>query len=253
MLVKDKVAIVTGGAGNIGRETALRFAREGAKVVVADIKTEAINKVVDEIKALNHQAIGIKVDVTKLDETKQMASTALDTFGQIDILAHLAGGSIPDKVGPFAEEEADTWDRIINLNIRGTFNCCRSVINHMIERCYGKIVLIGSCAGVSGQAGTADYSATKAGVIMFTRALAKEVGKYSINVNCISPGPIPGERVSSAPKDWFQRTLNAVYLGRPGRPEEVANVVVFLASDETSFVHGANWTVDGGVTLGYGY
>jgi 2-hydroxycyclohexanecarboxyl-CoA dehydrogenase len=193
------------------------------------------------------------MDVTSPDEAEQLAKTTLNKYGQIDILAHIAGGSIPEQWGPFSQSKKEFWERIFNLNLYGPLNCCRAVVNHMIERRYGKIVIIASCAGVSGQALTADYSAAKGGLIPFTRALAKEVGKYGINVNCISPGPIPSPRVLNIAGDYQQKILNAVYLGRYGKPEEVANVVVFLASDEASFVHGANWTVDGGVTLGYGY
>lgn len=253
MLLQDKVAIVTGGAGVIGRATASCLAAEGAKVVVADIDVDGVDKLVKEIKESGHEAISTKVDVTDFDEAKQMAEAILDKFGQIDILAHIAGGAIAEKVGPFSESEKETWDRIIKLNLYGTLNCCRVVINHMIGRRYGKIVLIGSCAGVVGQAGIADYSAAKAGVIVFTRALAKEVGEYGINVNCVSPGPIFGPRSLSHPAKFQEATHKAIYLGRLGKPEEVAKVVAFLSSDEASFVHGANWTVDGGVTLGYGY
>ncbi|MFC1915963.1 SDR family NAD(P)-dependent oxidoreductase [Chloroflexota bacterium] len=253
MEVTGKVAIVTGGAGFIGRECALRLAREGAKVVLADINIEGAKKVVDEIKSIGQEAIYITVDVTEIDETKQMAKATLDKFGQIDILAHIAGGSISDKIGPFSESEEETWDRIIKLNLYGTLNCCRAVINHMMERRSGKIILIGSAAGVSGSPGNAIYSVAKAGVIMFARTLAKEVGKYGINVNCVSPSIVPGPRVSKHPAAYQQQILKSIYLGRVGKPEELASVVAFLASDEASFVHGANWLVDGGATLGYGY
>ena len=191
------------------------------------------------------------MDITSLDETNQMVNTTLDKFGQVDILANIAGGAIPGEIGPFAQSVKEVWDRIFGLNLYGTLNCCRAVVNHMIERRSGKIVNVASVAGMIGQANTADYAAAKGGIIAFTKSLAKELAPYGINVNCASPGTIGTPRVLSFPEDMKKRIVEAVHLGRLGRPEEVANVLVFLASDEASFVTGANYVVDGGVTLSY--
>ncbi len=251
MNIKDRVAIVTGSATGIGRRTALRLAREGAKVVIADIDIAGANKVADEIKGLGHEAIALKVDVTSLDEANQMAKTTLDKFGQIDILANIAGGAIPGKIGPFSQSVKEVWDRIIGLNLYGTFTCSRAVINHMIERRSGKIVNVASVAGIVGQANTADYAAAKGGIIAFTKSLAKEVAQYGINVNCVSPAFTGTERVLSMPEEFLQKQIKMIHLGRYGKPEEIANVIVFLASDEASFVTGANYVVDGGITLSY--
>ena len=251
MNIKDRVAIVTGSATGIGRRTALRLAREGAKVVIADIDIAGANKVADEIKGLGQEAIALKVDVTSLDEANQMAKTTLDKFGQIDILANIAGGAIPGKIGPFSQSVKEVWDRIIGLNLYGTFTCSRAVINHMIERRSGKIVNVASVAGIVGQANTADYAAAKGGIIAFTKSLAKEVAQYGINVNCVSPAFTGTERVLSMPEEFLQKQIKMIHLGRYGKPEEIANVIVFLASDEASFVTGANYVVDGGITLSY--
>ena len=251
MNIKDRVAIVTGSATGIGRRTALRLAREGAKVVIADIDIAGANKVADEIKGLGQEVIALKVDVTSLDEANQMAKTTLDKFGQIDILANIAGGAIPGKIGPFSQSVKEVWDRIIGLNLYGTFTCSRAVINHMIERRSGKIVNVASVAGIVGQANTADYAAAKGGIIAFTKSLAKEVAQYGINVNCVSPAFTGTERVLSMPEEFLQKQIKMIHLGRYGKPEEIANVIVFLASDEASFVTGANYVVDGGITLSY--
>ncbi len=251
MNIKDQVAIVTGGATGIGRQTALRLAREGAKVVIADINIDGANKVAEEIKALGQEAIALKVDITSLDEANQMAKATLDKFGQIDILGNIAGGAIPGKIGPFSQSVKEVWDRIIGLNLYGTFTCTRAVINHMIERRSGKIVNIASVAGIVGQANTADYAAAKGGIIAFTKSLAKEVAQYGINVNCVSPAFTGTERVLSMPEEFLQKQIKMIHLGRYGKPEEIANVIVFLASDEAGFVTGANYVVDGGITLSY--
>jgi len=249
--IKDQVAIVTGGAIGIGRQTALRLARESAKVVIADINIDGANKVAEEIKALGQEAIALKVDITSLDEANQMAKATLDKFGQIDILGNIAGGAIPGKIGPFSQSVKEVWDRIIGLNLYGTFTCTRAVINHMIERRSGKIVNIASVAGIVGQANTADYAAAKGGIIAFTKSLAKEVAQYGINVNCVSPAFTGTERVLSMPEEFLQKQIKMIHLGRYGKPEEIANVIVFLASDEAGFVTGANYVVDGGITLSY--
>jgi len=193
----------------------------------------------------------VKVDITSLDEANQMAKTTLDEFGQIDILANIAGGAVPEKIGPFSQSDKEVWDRIIALNLYGTFNCTRAVINHMIERRSGRIVNVASVAGIVGQANTADYAAAKGGIIAFTKSLAKEVAPYGINVNCVSPAFTGTERVLSMPKEFLQKQVKTIHLGRYGKPEEIANVIVFLASDEASFVTGANYVVDGGITLSY--
>lgn len=251
MQIKGWVAIVTGGASGIGRETALRLAREGAKVAIVDINLDGANKVADEISAAGGESLALKTDITNLDEAHRMAKAVLDKFGQVDILANIAGGAFPSKMGSFAQSDRQVWDLNINLNLFGTFNCTRAVVNHMMERKKGRIVNIASVAGMVGQATTADYAAAKGGIIAFTKSLAKELAPYGINVNCVSPAITGTERVRSMPQDFLQRQIDTIHLHRFGEPEEIANVVVFLASDEASFVTGANYVADGGITLSY--
>lgn len=254
MRVKDKVAIVTGGGGAIGRETSKLLATEGAKVMVADLNIEAANKVVNEIKALGHKALAIDLDTTKVDKAEQLAKATLDNFGQIDILVNVVGGSagpfIKTKLGFFAQSNKERWEEIVNLNLLGTFNCTRAVINHMIERRSGKIVSIASTSGVIGMQKAAEYSAAKAGIIGFTKALAKEVGPYGINVNCVSPGVVGTPRVLEMAKELIPEWTKGIKLGRLAKPEEIASVVFFLVSDESSYITGQNIVVDGGLSLG---
>lgn len=255
MRVKDKVAIVDGGATGIGRKTAEFLAKEGAKVVIADIAIEEANKTVDEIKAIGGEAIAMRVDVTSLDEANEMVKTTLDNFGQIDILVNAAGGSagplIRSKRGPFSQSNKDRWDDMINLNLYGALNCTRAVINNMIERRTGKIVNIASSSGMLGEKNAVAYSAAKGGIIAFTKALAKEVAPYGITVNAVSPGICGSERVlSMLSKEGIDEAAKGIYLGRLGIPEDLANAVLFLASDESNYITGHNLVVDGGLTMG---
>ena len=249
--LKGKVAIVTGSAGGIGGATVRRFAEEGCKVVVTDILGDKLDNLVEELKNSGAETIAIKADITNLQEAEAVAQAAIDRFGQIDILANVVGGAIGAEIGPFADSRKEVWDKIINLNLYGAINCTRAVVNHMIERRSGKIVSIASIAGMFGQSGTADYSAAKAGIIGFTKALAKELGQYGINVNAISPGIIGTARVLAFPEDFKQNIIQRVFLKRLGKPEDIANLIAFLASDEAGYITGETIVVDGGVSLGF--
>ncbi len=251
MRFEGSVAIITGGASGIGLATTRRLASEGARVAIVDIAGERSEKAAEEIRTQGGEAIAITADITTPNEGERMARVVLETFRQIDILCNVAGGAIPGKIAPFAQSTTELWHRIIDLNLYGVLNCSRAVIGHMIERRSGKIVNVSSIAGFQGQAGTADYAAAKGGIIAFTRSLAKEVGQYGLNVNCVSPGVVGTERVLRFPEEFLKRTRGMTRLGRLGRPEEIANVIAFLASDEASFITGANVVVDGGISLGH--
>lgn len=253
MKLEDKVAIVTGAGGGIGRAIAIRLAKEGAALVVNDISLESLNKVADEIKAMRCKVIAVKADVTSSQEVKQMVKTTLDEFGGIDVLVNVAGGAGRGKGrGYFHEVPEEFWSSVIDLNLKGTLICCHAVIEHMIQRRRGKIINIASIAGMIGSSNRmADYSAAKAGVIGFTKALAKELGSYGINVNSVSPGPIATPRFFTLEEEAKKMLENTTYLKRLGKPEEVANVVVFLASDEASYITGQNYAVCGGRSLGW--
>lgn len=249
--LKGKVAIVTGSAGGIGGATVRRFVKEGCKVVVTDILGDKLDNLVEELKNSGAETLAIKADITNLQEAEAVAQAAIDRFGQIDILANVVGGAIGAEIGPFADSRKEVWDKIINLNLYGAINCTRAVVNNMIERRSGKIVSIASIAGMFGQSGTADYSAAKAGIIGFTKALAKELGQYGINVNAISPGIIGTARVLAFPEDFKQNIIQRVFLKRLGKPEDIANLIAFLASDEAGYITGETIVVDGGVSLGF--
>ena len=250
MKLENKVAIVTGAGYGIGRAIALSLAREGADVVVSDINIDTARIVAREIKATGRRALAIKADVTKSKEANKMVETTLSKFGKIDILVNNAGGSARERASEFRKSTEDVWDFVIARNLKGTLICCRAVINHMIERGYGKIVNLGSFVGVVGAAGQADYSGAKAGVIGFTMALAKEVGQYGINVNCVSPSVIFGTAATEqVPREIVDRNRRTQLLKRPGEPQDVANAVVFLASDDASFITAHNLLVSGGIGI----
>lgn len=244
MDLTGKVAIVTGAGQGIGQAIARRFAADGAAVVVDDIKLDDAQQVVDGITAAGGQARAIVADVTKSDQVRAMVAAVLEEFGQIDILVNNAGGgaALLGKNTAFKDAEEETWKWVLDLNLHGTMICTQAVLNHMVERRYGKIINFGSIAGVGGLLNWTDYAAAKGAIIAFTKSLAMEVGEYGINVNCLSPGAI----MCYGPRDWSHGT----WLRRGGEPEEVAALAAFLASDEAGYITGANYLIDGGRTLG---
>lgn len=261
---KGKTVIVTGGSSNINRANLLTFAREGANVVNADIDDKMGPKVAEEANAQGGggKAIYVKTDVTNRDSVQAMVKKTLDEFGQIDVLVNGVGW-VDTPWGLFTEQTPDTWQKMVNLNFWSTMNCTRAVLEQMIPRKYGKIINIGSEAGRVGEPRQVLYSATKGGVIGFTKALAKEVGRYSINVNCVCPaGVIPqkAEHVSelsmtqgvtqeNMPEEMKAAQIKLYPIRRMALPEDVANTVVFLASDVASFIHGQTISVNGGYSM----
>ena len=250
MKLMNMVSIVTGAATGIGRAIAFRLAKEGADIVIGDLNLESAIEVVKEIEALNRRAMAIRADVTKSREINQMIDTTLEKFGRVDILINNAGGSAREKKSLFYESTEEVWDYVLSINLKGVLNCCRAVIGQMMKQRSGKIVNIASCAGIVGDAGLADYSAAKAGIIGFTMALAKEVASYGINVNCVSPGPIETTAVLTAHSDLLAHFKKITGFNRLGKPEDVANMVAFLVSDESNFISGQNFPVCGLRNLG---
>ena len=246
MKLAGKVAIVTGAARGIGREIALALVREGAKVTISDLDMDPLNEVVDEIKAAGGEALPSRVDVTNSAEINQMVEATIQKFGQIDILVNNAGGSARDRASDFNEAPEEVWKATLERNLHGTLACTRAVINHMIEKKSGKIVNFASVNGISGQSGFVDYSAAKAGIIGFTKTLAKEVNSYGINVNAIAPGVIETRVVEQIPKETITGIIESLNLNRLGQPEDVSNAVLYLVSDEASYVQGHILRVCGG-------
>ena len=245
MKLKNKVAIVTGAGQGIGRGIALSLAKEGAKVVVTDI-TDKINDVVKEIGS---QAIAIKVDVSKRKQTEEMVEKTLQKFGRIDILVNNAG------IYPFKsllEMKEEDWDHVLNVNLKGVFNCTKSVLSTMTKQKYGKIINIASIAGTKvGFHNLAHYSASKAGILGFTKSAALELAQYNINVNAIAPGAIdtPGTSTTMGERKQVEKYAKLIPAQRIGKPIDIANLVVFLTSDESSYITGECIVVDGGFTI----
>lgn len=244
--LEDRVAFVTGAGGGIGRAIALRLAEEGARVAVVDIDLGAAEAVATE---LGDGAVGLGADVTDPAHVVAAVRATEQTLGPIDVLVNNAGW---DKVGLFLESDERTWDRIIAVNLKGVLHCTKAVLSGMVERGRGRIVNISSDAGRVGSSGEAVYAAAKAGVIGFSKALAREVARYRINVNVVCPGPTDtalfAEVARENPK-LGDALARAIPFGRLAVPEEVAAAVAFLASDDARFITGQTLSVSGGLTM----
>jgi len=255
--LEGRVAVVTGSGHGIGQATAMALAREGADLAIVDINLEAARNVARDIEAIGRRAVVIRADVTRGKESSDMVATVLGRFGKVDILVNNVGGSLRDRVCEFKDATEDMWDYIIETNLKSLRNCTRAVIDHMIQRRTGKIVSIASFVGIIGGPGLVDYSTAKAGVIGFTQSLAKEVGRYGINVNCVSPGVIDtghlGGLISRRDLvDIMGGSVSKGALRRFGAPEDIANAVAFLVCDEAGYVTGQNLAVCGGSSIAGG-
>jgi 3-oxoacyl-[acyl-carrier protein] reductase len=253
MRMKDKVVLVTGGAAGIGRATALRFAGEGAKVVICDL-----NEVAGQATAveLGPDAAFYKVNVTNQAEVRQWVNAVVARYGRVDVLVNNAGIVRDGQLVKFKEgelvgqmAEAD-FDLVVSVNLKGVFNCTQAVAPQMVEQGSGVILNASSVVGLDGNFGQTNYVATKAGVIGMTKVWARELGKYGIRVNAVAPGFTATEILSAMPEKIIAGMKARTPLGRMGQPEDIANAYLFLASDEASFVTGETLRVDGGLVVG---
>ncbi|WP_273430617.1 3-oxoacyl-ACP reductase FabG [Chitinibacter tainanensis] len=246
MKLKDKVAIITGSASGIGEATAVRFAAEGAKVVVCDVNQAGIDRVVADLQTTGAAAVGFVVDVTNPESIAAMVSAVKAQWGRIDVLVNNAGITMDAQLYKMSD---DQFDRVIDINLKGVYNCTKAVVDTMIEQNSGVILNASSVVGVYGNFGQTNYAATKFGVIGFVKTWAKELGKKGIRANAVCPGFVATPMVKAMPEKVLQGMEERVPMKRLAQPEEIASVYAFLASDDASYINGAAIEVTGGLTL----
>jgi 3-oxoacyl-[acyl-carrier protein] reductase len=240
------VAIITGAGRGIGAETAKKFAKEGAKVVVSDINEEDVNKTVEEIKAEDGESFGIVANVVIRDQVDKMIEDTVEKYGKLDIIVNNAGITADAKLVKMTE---DQWDKVIAVNLKGVFNCGQAAAKVMTEQGHGVILNASSIVGIYGNFGQTNYAATKWGVIGMTKSWAKELGGKGIRVNAVAPGFIVTPMTEKMPEKVLEMMKNKSPIKSLGYPEDIANAYAFLASDEARFITGAVLSVDGGVVL----
>jgi 2-hydroxycyclohexanecarboxyl-CoA dehydrogenase len=257
--LKDRTAVVVGGASNIGRAISLRLSKEKAHVIIADIDQKQAEKVVKTIKDASDQATSMTMDATNYDEVKGTMETVIDQFQSIDVLVYVVGW---DSLMLFVDTTPDLWDKIININYKGMMNCCHSVLPHMIERKAGAIVSIASDAGRMGEFREGVYAGAKGAIIALTKTIAREVGRYGIRLNVVCPGLTVqsgpeavgeyggfGMGYTEFPPEMVEKATKRYPLRRLGNSEDIADAVAFLVSDCASFITGQTLSVSGGYTM----
>jgi len=244
--LKGKVAIVTGGAQGIGKSIATQLALAGANVVIADVMEEVAKSTAQEISQKGSEAISIRVDVSSLSSVEEMVKKTLDKFGRIDILINNAGITRDALVMRMKEED---WDLVLDINLKGAFNCIKTVSPIMMKQRSGKIVNIASIVGIIGNAGQANYSASKGGLIALTKTCARELASRRINVNAVAPGFIQTSMTERLSAQVKEKLSSQIPLGELGKPEDVASAVLFLVSEKASYITGEVIKVDGGMAM----
>jgi 3-oxoacyl-[acyl-carrier protein] reductase len=246
MRLEGRVALVTGAGGGIGAATARRFAREGATVVVNNVDLELARPLVTELQKEGARALSIAADVTARTDVEAMVDHVVGEFGRLDVLVNNAGVNRDAMSHKMTEEQ---WDQVLAVNLKGTFLCAQAVLAGMRERGWGRVINTSS-VGSLGNIGQANYAASKAGVIGLTRTLALEYAKYGITVNCVAPGPVMTRMLAGVPEAIREKIVAKVPVGRIARPEEIAAVHAFLASEDAAFITGQVLFVDGGMSVG---
>jgi 3-oxoacyl-[acyl-carrier protein] reductase len=246
MRLMDKVAIITGSARGIGEATALKFAAEGAKVVVCDLDLAAVDDVVARIISGGGKATGFRVNVTDKASISAMVQGVMDKYGRIDVLVNNAG-IVDDAL--FRKMSDEQFERVIDINLKGTYNCARAVVDIMLAQNSGVILNASSVVGIYGNFGQSNYAASKFGVIGLAKTWARELGRKGIRANAVCPGFVETTILKSIPEKVMQSMVDRVPLGRLAKPEEIANTYAFLASDEASYINGAVIEVSGGMTV----
>jgi 3-oxoacyl-[acyl-carrier protein] reductase len=246
MQLEDKIAIVTGSAQGIGEEIALVLAEEGAHVVVTDINLEGVESTASEVEKRGRKALPLKVNVADMEESEQMVQETVKHFGRIDIMVNNAGITRDTLLLRMREEH---WDQVMNVNLKGTFNCTKAAVKIMFRQKSGRLINIASVTGAMGNSGQANYSASKAGVIGFTKAVAREYAGRGITVNAVAPGFIETQMTHAIPDKERKTLISQIPSGRLGSPRDVADAVLFLASDASSYITGQVLHVNGGLYM----
>lgn len=245
MSLEGKVALVTGGGRGIGQAIALELARGGADVAVAVSRdVAAAEAVAEEIRGLGRKALARQCDVASTEQAEQLVTAVVEELGRIDILVNNAGITRDGLLMRMSEED---WDAVLDVNLKGTFNCTRAAIKRMVRQRSGRVINVTSIMGITGNPGQANYAASKAGMIGFTKSIAREVGSRGITCNAVAPGWVRTQMTEKLPEEFAAQTLKQIALGRLGEPEDIAGVVAFLCSPAAAYMTGQVLVVDGGL------
>lgn len=247
--LNNKVAVITGSSRGIGAAIALKLAQDGADIVLnynSDSSKKYIEELIRKIKEYNREVIAVQADVSKIDEAKNIINEALEEFSKIDILVNNAGINSDNLLLRMSE---DDWDKVMNVNLKGVFNCTKAAIRSMMKKRQGKIINLTSVVGIRGNAGQANYSASKAGVIGFTKSIARELAGRNITANAVAPGFITTDMTDDIPENSKEELIDEIPLSRIGKGEDVAELVSFLASDRSNYITGQVINVDGGMAM----